>query len=317
MNDSPTIRLARLKEIGELSALAMRSKAYWGYSESFLKKCRDELTISPRTFNSSDFHYQVAEKDSALLGYYAIKKLAEYEFELEALFVDPSFIGTGVGRLLMNHAKNLTRNMGGKALIIQSDPNAVGFYLASGAKPNGVRESASISGRTLPLLTVDLAMEHRDMIEVRTISASDDLEKLVSEINSASWDGANDMTPYDADALSAYLQRQDTLFVTCHEARSNNQILLGFASARIEMKPYDRERWLYVDEVDVCVNQRRRGAGKALMKRLLEIAGEKGCSEVWLGTEPENKAANALYQSLKPDDIAKVVGYAYEINKQQ
>ena len=40
--------------------------------------------------------------------------------------------------------------------MIQSDPNAEGFYLAAGAKNIGVRESASIPGNQLPLLEIVL-----------------------------------------------------------------------------------------------------------------------------------------------------------------
>ena len=45
---------------------------------------------------------------------------------------------------------------------------------------------------------------------------------------------------------------------------------------------------------------------------LIEFAEQSGCEEVWLGTEVENAPANALYQSLDPDDVANVIGYTYE-----
>ena len=153
------------------------------------------------------------------------------------------------------------------------------------------------------------------MIDVNIINPSDDLSKIVHEINHASWDSANEMSVYDVESLFSYLERQDTLFVTCHDISSDPPTLLGIASSRIEMKPYGRELWLYVDEVDVCSDQRRKGAGKAIMQKLVEIAHEKGCEEVWLGAEVENMAANALYLSLKPDEVSQVVGYTFEINE--
>ena len=152
------------------------------------------------------------------------------------------------------------------------------------------------------------------MINVNIITPSDDLRKIVHEINHASWDRANEMSVYDVESLVSYLERQDTLFVTCHDISSDPPTLLGIASSRIEIKPYGRERWLYVDEVDVCSDQRRKGAGKAIMQKLIEIAHEKGCEEVWLGAEAENMAANALYLSLEPDEVSQVVGYTFEIN---
>ncbi len=150
---------------------------------------------------------------------------------------------------------------------------------------------------------------------VRTITGEDNLPTLVAQINEASWDEANEMSVYEVEALSAYLERQDTIFIACHEAHAGGETLLGIASSRIEMKPYDKALWLYVDEVDVCTNHRQRGVGKLMMQKLLEIAEEQGCEELWLGTEFDNVPANALYESLSPDDIAKVIGYTFETDE--
>jgi len=159
MTSLPTIREAKSNEAEALTGLAIRSKAYWGYSQSFMQSCRDELTVSDRSLNSTDLHYYVAERELGLLGYYAIEKLNDRVFELEALFVEPDFIGKGVGKALIDHAKNLVRRLGGNKLIIQGDPNAEAFYRAAGGKPNGTRESASIAGRSLPLFEIDLASD--------------------------------------------------------------------------------------------------------------------------------------------------------------
>ncbi len=142
----------------------------------------------------------------------------------------------------------------------------------------------------------------------------DDLQKLVNDINQASWDDANEMSHYDVEGLSAYLKSQGTVFVACYDIADSDRTLLGIGSARLEIKPYDKMQWLYVDEVDVCADQRKKGAGKAIMQKLIEIASDIGCQEVWLGTEVDNKAANALYRSLGPDDVAEVVGYTYEMD---
>ncbi len=151
-------------------------------------------------------------------------------------------------------------------------------------------------------------------MKVAVISREDDLQKLAQDINDAAWDEANEISQYDGGALLAYLDRQDTLFVACYEEDSQNT-LLGIASGRFEIKPYAHERWLYVDEVDVCANHRQKGVGKAIMQKLIEVAEEADCEEVWLGTEVDNQPANALYLSLEPDDVASVVGYTYEMQE--
>lgn len=152
------------------------------------------------------------------------------------------------------------------------------------------------------------------MVIVNVITLNNDLARLVEEINQAVWDAANDISPYDVESLSAYLAREDTLFVACHEVVENASLLLGIASARLEIKPYDKAQWLYIDEVDVCADKRQQGAGKAIMKKLIELAKDAGCNEVWLGTEVDNQAANKLYKSLNPDEVAQLIGYAYELD---
>lgn len=153
------------------------------------------------------------------------------------------------------------------------------------------------------------------MFVAKVITIDDDLQRLVEEINNASWDDANEMSEFDVESLIEYLLRQDTLFVACHEGDDADRTLLGFASSRMEIKPYAKERWLYVDEVDVCSDQRKKGAGKAIMRKLIEIAEDTGCDEVWLGTEVDNQPANALYRSLDPDEVEKFIGYTYETDE--
>ncbi len=154
-----------------------------------------------------------------------------------------------------------------------------------------------------------------DMIIAERITSDHDLDRLAGEINRASWDDANDMTAYDAEALAAHLDRQDTVFIACHQVGGPFRTLLGIASGRVEIKPYDHERWLYVDEVDVAVDQRRKGAARAIMQELFGIAKGAGCVEVWLGTELDNEPANALYASLDPSECETFVGYTWEISQ--
>ena len=146
-------------------------------------------------------------------------------------------------------------------------------------------------------------------MQTTVVSASDDLAAIVADINKAQWDEANALPEFDEDSLRAYLQRQDTIFLTCYDS---DGVLMGIASSRVEMKAYNQELWLYVDEVDVCADQRQKGAGKAIMESLIDIAEENDCEELWLGTEVDNHPANALYRALDPDDVAEVVGYTWE-----
>jgi GNAT superfamily N-acetyltransferase len=154
--ESPVVRAARPQEAAEISELAMRSKAHWGYSQEFMEVCRKELTVTPGDIFSVDLQYWVAEWDSTLVGYYALEKHTEQKYELEALFVEPVYIGRRVGKALLAHAKSRALVLGATTLVIQGDPNAAAFYLAAGGKQVGTHESASIPGRNLPLFEIEL-----------------------------------------------------------------------------------------------------------------------------------------------------------------
>ncbi len=148
-------------------------------------------------------------------------------------------------------------------------------------------------------------------MQIKRITTADDLEGLVVLINNACWDSGNDMADYRAEDLVLFLSDDNNLLVAAFVGERAAE-LGGIASARVALKPYDQCRWLYIDEVDTCANLRRRGIGRALMNRLLTFARESGCQEVWLGTEPDNEAANGLYRSLQPESVDLFVGYTFD-----
>ncbi|GGX73773.1 GNAT family N-acetyltransferase [Saccharospirillum salsuginis] len=150
------IRPAKPEEAHLLSALALRSKAYWGYSAEFMRLCKDELNWSADQIAASAFTFVVAERHHQIVGFYAVELISDKEFELEALFVEPSHIGTGVGRTLIEHAKSTVVGLGGHILLIQGDPHAEQFYLAAGGQLVGYRASQSVPGRQLPLFKIVL-----------------------------------------------------------------------------------------------------------------------------------------------------------------
>ena len=157
MSDLPAIRYAAPRDAAELSRLATRSKAHWGYSEEFMASCRGELTVSPEEIADDGIEFVVAEVRETMVGFYALKQLSSVEFDLEALYVDPDHIGNGHGSFLLDHAMSAVQESGGEQLQIQSDPNATGFYASAGARQIGTRESGSIPGRFLPLLAIDVS----------------------------------------------------------------------------------------------------------------------------------------------------------------
>jgi len=158
MSDTIAIREAVPNEAAYLSALALRSKAHWGYSQDFIQSCEQELTYHPSQIQDDKFHFAIAHRGSEIAGFYALEMLSARRFELVALFVEPKHIGKGIGRELIQHALNVVAVQSGETVLIQGDPNAEKFYLAAGAKQIGTRESGSIAGRFLPMFEIEIRM---------------------------------------------------------------------------------------------------------------------------------------------------------------
>lgn len=146
------IRRAKPAEASTLSDLALRSKAHWGYSDQFIKDCRAELTYTAMQISDDKRVFYIAEKRDFIIGFYGLCRLSWDSFELDALFIEPSAIKQGLGRSLFFHAKNMVASLQGKSILIQSDPNAEGFYLSLGCEKIGEKPSDSIPDRLLPLL---------------------------------------------------------------------------------------------------------------------------------------------------------------------
>jgi GNAT superfamily N-acetyltransferase len=160
------IRAARPEEAGELGALALRSKAHWGYDAAFMEASRDELMIPADQVVARRTYVAVSrgpgpdpvvpgERRRRILGFGTIEGEPPAG-ELGMLFVDPPAIGRGVGGALFSHLTAVAGALGFHRLTIASDPNAEPFYLAKGAVRIGGVPSGSIPGRTLPLLALAL-----------------------------------------------------------------------------------------------------------------------------------------------------------------
>jgi GNAT superfamily N-acetyltransferase len=146
----PAIRRARPEEAATLSALALRSKAHWGYDAEFLAACRDDLTLSAEDIVRSPVY--VFDGGGAPSGFYRLLLQDEDVAELDDLFVEPAAMGQGVGKRLWRHAVATAANLGCSEMVWQSDPQAEGFYLAMGARRAGESESTVTPGRMLPFM---------------------------------------------------------------------------------------------------------------------------------------------------------------------
>ena len=138
-----------------LSALALRSKGHWGYDDEFLEACRGELTITPDLLDRAVV--RVLKVAGHVAGFYAlVPDGGEGELQLEHFWLEPARIGQGLGREMWLDATRTASNLGCRRIVIHSDPYAEPFYIRMGAERVGEIASASVAGRTLPLLSYDI-----------------------------------------------------------------------------------------------------------------------------------------------------------------
>lgn len=148
-----TLRGPQIAELAVLSGLCLRSKAHWGYDAQFMAACVEELTLTPDELSTTDV--AVAETEGQVIGLVQIA-VEDAVADLLKLFVDPTHMGKGAGRILMEWAIVTARAKGARDMTIEADPDAAPFYRAMGAVLVGSAPSESIPGRHLPLLRLAL-----------------------------------------------------------------------------------------------------------------------------------------------------------------
>ena len=137
-------------DLDELTTLAIRSKAHWGYDETFMASSVGELTVPAKALEAEII--LMARCHENIAGF--IRLVPGEEAEIEAMFVAPEAIGKGIGRRLFDEALALC-DPSPVTVIAVSDPNAEGFYLKLGFRPVDRVPSGSIEGRTLPRLRLE------------------------------------------------------------------------------------------------------------------------------------------------------------------
>ncbi len=139
-----------------MSDLCRRAKAHWGYAPAFLEQCRAALTVEPISIESGQVFVATDATDRPI-GLHQIGETDEAgTIELILLYVEPAWIGRGVGKRLLAHAALLAEERGGRRLSILADPHAAPFYRAQGAIYSAEAPSDAIAGRMLPVYLLPL-----------------------------------------------------------------------------------------------------------------------------------------------------------------
>jgi GNAT superfamily N-acetyltransferase len=144
------IRLGRADEGPRLKEIAIASKGYWGYDDERVREWADGGDFSLRRM--SELVVFVAESRDEAIGWSSLIPRGDVGW-LEDLWIEPGWIGKGVGGALFRHTADHARELGATRLEWEAEPHATGFYEKMGAKR--LRETKSEWGRTLAVMGVE------------------------------------------------------------------------------------------------------------------------------------------------------------------
>jgi N-acetylglutamate synthase-like GNAT family acetyltransferase len=146
------IRRAAPEEGSLLKGITVRSRAQWGYDATRFRRWVERLESEQQL---PDVESYVAEIDGHPVGWAALKQPVDALCVLEELWVEPDWMGGGVGAQLFRHSVERARELGSSRLEWVAEPGAVGFYEKMGGR--SVRDEVSGSfGHRMPVMSLDL-----------------------------------------------------------------------------------------------------------------------------------------------------------------
>lgn len=128
------VRPAFPDERTALEELQRRSSLVW-------EEYRDALVAHPDAIDVPAEHIaagavRVATDDGAVVGFSTVL-MDGSRGELDALFVEPERMRSGIGRVLIDDATAFVRRSGGSRLDVTANPRALGFYEKTGFVADG------------------------------------------------------------------------------------------------------------------------------------------------------------------------------------
>jgi molybdopterin-guanine dinucleotide biosynthesis protein A len=146
------IRRAHLDEGERLRQIAIAAKSHWGYDIERVRAWAAAGDFSPDGLRAKEVY--VVEADGSPVAWSALIAKPGTTW-LDDLWVDPDWMGQGVGSRLFRHALARARSLGSGRLEWEAEPHAVGFYEKLGARR--LRDSAATEwGRIVPVMGIDV-----------------------------------------------------------------------------------------------------------------------------------------------------------------
>lgn len=148
------IRAAEPHEADALTAIALRSKAHWGYPQELMDLWASDLAVDPAHCDGESTW--LVTLDNVIAGFGEIEIEGDIA-RLDDLWIDPPSMKMGLGRLLLQQLMQNATDRGCTGMEFEAEPHAVGFYERMGAQVIGEQVSESVPGRVLPIMRIDLS----------------------------------------------------------------------------------------------------------------------------------------------------------------
>ena len=146
------IRPARGAESERLREIARSSKGYWGYEPERVADWVAGLDLSPEGLLKKEFY--VADAAGRVVGWSALIPKGEVCW-FDDLWIEPEWIGKGVGTKMFRHAVARGRELGSSRIELEAERHAIGFYEKMGMRY--VRDSEpGVWGRISPIMAVEI-----------------------------------------------------------------------------------------------------------------------------------------------------------------
>ncbi len=125
---------------------------YWGHDEKHPEAYNGLARTLAAEAGPENHPAFVLEEDGRVIGFYELRDRGDH-VELLRMFLLTELIGQGYGSVLWDHAVEQARSWSDR-MLIKSDPGAVGFYSAMGARLEKRQEVAP--GFSLGIFWCDL-----------------------------------------------------------------------------------------------------------------------------------------------------------------
>ncbi len=122
---------ATVKDIDELSEVAIRSKRHWGYSKEAMELWNQNLTITEDFLKSHTVIKATLEDE--IVGFFALEEIHPTT-RIAQYWIDTPYMRKGYGTVMYNYLKDYLKMRNVEKVTLVLDPNGMAFFEKKGAK---------------------------------------------------------------------------------------------------------------------------------------------------------------------------------------